>query len=146
LPTLRLIRLFLPVGLLLLAACDAIPQDPDRTLDHVRKRGEMRVGMVAPPSEQAFLRRVTAATGALLKHETGSTEDLLSKLEQGELDLVLGEFHASSPWSRKVSFVPSLSKQSGGVDRMVVAAAARNGENRWIAFLHEHSDELKAKP
>lgn len=149
LPALR--SLLLAAGLVLLAACDQIPKDPDGTLDRIRSGGKIRVGLVAmagerPVEERAFLNRLIVDTKAVTSAQSGSAENLLTRLEGGDLDLVLGEFHSSSPWSKRVTFIPTLASQAKPDERMVVAAAVANGENRWIALVHNHQDALGTRP
>lgn len=130
---------------LLAGACSMVPQDPDETLDRIREEGAFNVGVVARGSaasdaEMRFLAQVGEAASARPVVYTGAAETLLSKLEDGELDLVLGEFHSSTPWATRVTFVPPLTK--AGDDVIVVSAAAPNGENEWISLLHGKADLL----
>jgi ABC-type amino acid transport substrate-binding protein len=124
----------------LLAACDAIPSDPDGTLERVRGERMFRVGLIAshaPPSERAtdLLRRLSRATGAKATVERGPAEALLTRLEEGSLDLVLGEFAGKSPWAAQVT----LTEPIGPDGPVILAAAARNGENAWIALVHREA-------
>lgn len=132
---------------LFLSACSAIPSDPDGTLNRIRETREFRVGMVAretpsPVLEQRFLNGVEAAASAQGRVEFGSTEQLLGRLQRGDLDLVVGEFDPASPWSTHVTFLPALSGRSPDASGVLLAAAARNGENSWIELLHGQSHLL----
>lgn len=125
---------------LLFAGCDSIPSDPDGTLDRVREERLFRVGLIAshspPPGAAAdLLQRLTRATGAKASLERGPAEALLTRLEEGELDLVLGEFAEKSPWAAQVT----LSEPIAATGPVVLAAAARNGENAWIALIHREA-------
>jgi polar amino acid transport system substrate-binding protein len=138
--------LVLPLLLVSLASCD-IPKDPEQTLERVRSSGSFRVGLVSREGEpdgrqQRFLAKVAEGTGASPDIRKGVAEDLLAKVEDGELDLVVGEFHSSSPWKDRVTFVPPLDELAPGEERLVMAAAAQNGENAWIGFLHRISRSL----
>lgn len=131
--------------LLLTSGCSGVPADPDGTLDRVRGERTFRVGLIANGTgrsgkEAAFLRRVSDAADASPLLEIGATEALLSKLEDGEVDLVIGEFDSSTPWSTRVTFVPPLTKLAEEEHRSVVSAAAKNGENAWITLLHKQAD------
>lgn len=135
-----MIRTFLLATALLAAGCDAIPSDPDGTLDRVRAERRFRVGLIAthaPPPDRAsdLLRRLSRATGAKAALERGSAEALLTRLEEGELDLVLGEFAEKSPWAAQVT----LTEPIGPAGSTILAAAARNGENAWIALVHREA-------
>lgn len=132
---------------LFLGACSAVPADPDGTLNRIRDTREFRVGMVArgtPASakEQRFLSGIENAAGARGRVEFGSTEQLLGRLQRGDLDLVVGEFDPVSPWYTHVTFLPSLSGRSADASGVLPAAAARNGENAWIGLLHSQSQLL----
>lgn len=125
----------------LVAGCGQLPRDPDGTLERVTGTHRVNIGFVSRdggrlPRERQFVGRLASSLGAVPVLSAGPAEELLARLEEGELDLVVGEFHSSSPWTRRVTFVPPLSGQGEG---MVLRAAARNGENAWIAVLHRHS-------
>ena len=125
---------------LLVAGCDSIPRDPDGTLDRIRSDRAFRVGLIAsaapPPSPvRNLVRRLSRATGAEARLEQGSAEALLTRLEAGGLDLVVGEFAGKSPWAAKVNLTEPLAAGDG----TILAAAARNGENAWIALVHREA-------
>lgn len=125
---------------LLTGGCDSIPADPDGTLERVRAERLFRVGLIAShaPSNDAvgdLLRRLSRATGARAVLERGSAEALLARLEEGGLDLVLGEFAEPSPWAAQVT----LSEPLAADGPTILAAAARNGENAWISLVHREA-------
>ena len=138
----------------LLAACLAamscdLPRDSDGTLDHVRASREIRVGLIlaAPaatldPRAAALVQRLAAATGATPRVVPGDAEPLLARLEEGELDLVVGRFTASSPWSTLVTLSPPLAKAKQGRTEIVLAAAMQNGENEWISLVEREARAL----
>jgi ABC-type amino acid transport substrate-binding protein len=133
-------RALLIAAVLLVGGCDSLPADPDGTLDRVRAERLFKVGLIAshaPPPAVArdLLRRLSRATGAEAEVERGAAEALLARLEDGQLDLVLGEFAEKSPWASKVTLTEPLA----GASPVVLAAAARNGENAWIALVHRES-------
>lgn len=138
-------RAFL-LAAVLLAGCDAIPSDLDGTLERVRGERRFRVGLIASPAPiapdraRALLERLSGATGATAAIEPGAAEALLHRLEQGELDLVLGEFAEPSPWQHQVT----ISEPVAGRGATVLAAAARNGENAWIALLFREAKATAA--
>ncbi|HEX8215750.1 MAG TPA: hypothetical protein VF582_09830, partial [Allosphingosinicella sp.] len=90
------IRSLLALTAALCASCNEIPKDPDRTLDRVRAERQYKVGLIASGEpvgadrQRLFLSRVSAAAQARPELETGASEPLLAKLEEGELDLVVG--------------------------------------------------------
>lgn len=126
----------------LLAGCDAYPRDPEGTTERVQESGTLRGGVVATgngpeDSERQLAERIAAEAGkgAEVELEVGSGETLLRKLNEGELDLVIGYFGDSSPWKSKVAFT----KPKGGADAEsqvpVLRAAVRRGENRWLILV-----------
>ena len=130
--------------LLLLATpgCERIPRDPDGTLERISAEGAFRVGVIAPgPSDagryDAFLRHLAHQTRAQPRIVQGSTERLLSSLEDGELDLVIGELAAKSPWRSRVTMLPPLKAEPSEGMPTELTVAARNGENAWIATLFD---------
>lgn len=133
-------RAFLLGAALLAAGCGSIPSDPDGTLDRIRSQRVFRVGLIAspePPPESArtLLRRLSRATGARARLEPGAAEALLTRLEEGGLDLVLGELAEKSPWAARVTLTEPLAAGEG----TILAAATRNGENAWIALVHREA-------
>lgn len=76
--------------------------------------------------------------------ETDAAEPLLLRLEEGELDLVIGRVSADTPWSKRVSPLPALSHENGGT--IELTAFARHGENRWIALLDHQARDSAAPP
>jgi hypothetical protein len=138
------------LALALCASCDGIPKDPDGTLDRVRADQQYKVGIIASGEpigadrQRLFLNRVSAAAQARPALETGAAEPLLAKLEEGELDLVLGPMAPHSPWSKMVTFLPPLGEQVTREGHIHVIAAARNGENAWITLLDAEATKVTA--
>ena len=133
----------------LLAGCGDVPRDQQGTLERIRSEGVVRVGMVASaaPSPHAdrlrtlVARSAAAAGGRPLILEEAS-EPLLLMLEAGEVDLVVGEFDRSSPWSTRVHLLPPLAAETRGESQVETTAAARNGENGWIMLLEREAHAL----
>jgi hypothetical protein len=137
--------------LLALAGCSALPRDPDGTTDRVVSEHRFRVGMIAggaagAEQQQALLARIAGATGSRPQVETGSAEALLLRLEEGTLDLVLGEFDSHSPWVLRAHLLPPLLKRANGNGETHVTAAARHGENRWIMLIDREARALGGAP
>ena len=134
---------------LLTAACADFPRDPDNTLKRVERQGSFRVGLVEPldeagsgPDVDALLQRIGAASHASPKLVRGGAEPLLSKLEDGELELVIGRFEKKSPWAPLVTIGPPLRKQRQGKVEFHLAPVMRNGENAWIALVEREVRNL----
>lgn len=133
------------------AACAEIPMDPEGTLERVRAQGVFRVGIIAPGAhprdhdrQRRLIAHVARSTGARPLIGTGSAERLLTAVERGEVDLVIGELAQDSPWSKHVTLLPPLRTPSEGQSKSVptLHAVARNGENGWIALLHRHAETV----
>jgi polar amino acid transport system substrate-binding protein len=97
------------VLVVVLAACDTIPRDPEGTLQRVR--GDvLRAGYtVAHPwaggpaddpegVEVDLVERFAEELGATVEWTEGSEAELFEALEVRALDLVVGGFDASDPW------------------------------------------------
>jgi hypothetical protein len=134
------------VLLLLLSGCDSFPRDIAGTMDHVTNSGILHVGIVADPpveaDEKALAGKIAESTGVITDFESGSAEVLLHRLEEGELDLVVGRFAGASPWKKRVAFTQARATPGeAGKHEPVLRAAVRHGENRWLLFvgktLHE---------
>lgn len=136
---------------LLSVSCADFPRDPEGTLERVRGEGSFRVGLVAPlaPDGAAevpkFLAGVSRATAARPHLTTGDAEPLLLKLEEGELDLVIGRFDKKSPWATKVEIGPALSSAKQGKATVELAPAMRVGENAWIALVEGEARNVGAR-
>ena len=140
-------RIGLCLALLAAGSCADFPRDPEGTLHRVRAERSFRVGLVAPlsggdPKVAALLRRVAKASGARGQVESGDAEPLLNRLEEGELDIVVGRFEAASPWKRLVSFSPPLRIEKHGKTEFHLVAAMRNGENAWIGLIGREAREV----
>ena len=135
--------------LISLASCGDYPRDPEGTLDRVRGERSFRVGLVAPLGTgrreaivDNLLQRVARASAASPRLEVGEMEPLFDRLEQGELDMVVGRFEAKSPWTRYVSFGPPLRVEKQGKTEFHLTAAMRNGENAWITLVEREARNI----
>ena len=122
-----------------LGGCDDFPNDIAGTMDEVMDTGVLHAGLVAGPAEadeQALAEKVAGAAGANPEIQSGSAEVLLHQLEDGELDLVVGEFAKASPWKKRVAFTRTPEQDAQPPKHQpVLRAAVRNGENRWLMFV-----------
>lgn len=104
------------LALTAVTACGVtVPTDPDGTLDTVRG-GELRVGVsphepwtaVAPDGtptglEVELVEGFAGTLDADVVWTTGGEEELVGDMERGDLDLVVGGFTASTPWTSKAA-------------------------------------------
>ena len=135
-----------------LGACGLdVPRDIDGTLERVRATRVFRVGLIQGPAAEhhrpsisAFLARLRARTGAAPRVTWGAAEPLLAALEDGQLDLVIGEIAQDSPWKTGVTVVEPLAERSVGQRRLGFSPIARNGENAWIMLIERETRDLRA--
>jgi len=125
---------------LALAACGPYPRDTEGTLERIEHDGRLRVGMTElratdRATARAYVERLEQATGARAVFASGTLEAQLHRLEQGELDLVIGDFAEDSPWLASVAIIEPLTTRVIGGRVFELAPVARNGENRWIALV-----------
>jgi ABC-type amino acid transport substrate-binding protein len=132
----------------LVSSC-GLPKDTDGTLERVRAAREFRVGLILggprgalDPRARALLERVGRAAGARPRLIGGDAEPLLARLEEGELDLVVGRFTKTTPWATLVSLTPPLATEKQGRTEIILAAAMANGENEWISLLEREARQL----
>ena len=122
---------------LALAACGPYPRDVIGTLDRIEQSRRLRVGLTElRPSDQpivlGFIARLERATRTKAEIDHGPMERQLTRLDEGELDLVLGEFTEDSPWLASVAVIEPLASRKKGERRFEIAPVTRNGENRWV--------------
>ncbi len=139
-------RAALCLMLLAAASCGDFPRDSEDTLKRVRAEGVFRVGLVAPLGDRdmdaeaaALLDRVGKAAGAAPRLERGDAEPLLLRLQEGDLQLVIGRFEAKSPWAKLVSFSPPLRREMQGKNELHLVATMQNGENAWIGLVEREA-------
>ncbi|RWZ51247.1 transporter substrate-binding domain-containing protein [Labedella phragmitis] len=149
------------VAVSLLAGCGiSIPNDPDGTLDRVTG-GELRVGVSesAPWTETAGSGAPTGTEVDLVEEfaenlhadvdwTEGGEADLVSALERGELDLVIGGFTDTTPWTSKAAMTQPYAESTndeGTTAKHVMLAPM--GENAFLVrlerFLLEGDGEQK---
>jgi polar amino acid transport system substrate-binding protein len=105
------------IALLLMTAtaCSTLPRDPEKTLEHVQQRHQVRVGLVENPPwvvrtpdepagvEVELARSFAQSLGASPEWFWGTEQHHMEALEQFELDLVIGGLEGTTPWSKTIS-------------------------------------------
>jgi hypothetical protein len=141
--------LILSLALLALGGCGDFPKDPRSTLERVRSDRSFRVGLVPSagtddpdPTSAKLLAAIGSAAHASPAIVRGETEVLLTALEEGHLDLVVGRFEKKSPWATRVTFGPSLQTHRQGQSELMLKPVMRNGENGWIALIEHQARDL----
>jgi len=144
-------KIRLVASLFLLSGCDDYPRDIAGTLDHIRAEKVIRVGLIAGDAQvrdrvpiAAYLKRVATATGARPVLIDGAAEPLLVRLQEGELDLVIGELSKDTPWKTEVMVIDPISRRPLGTSQVTLSPVARNGENAWIMLLEREARNMGA--
>lgn len=149
--------LILLTAALVLSACGrAFPADPDHTLDRVRG-GTLRVGVsIHPPwttltadgrpsgYEIDLVEALAERLEANVDWSLGGEEPLITRLEDGELDLVVGGLSPRTPWTDKAAVTrPYAGVSEPGAEPVELVMAAPMGENAFLrvveSFLHERA-------
>lgn len=131
-------------GALLLGGCDRFPSDPGHSLDEIRARGTIRVGVPQdmPPEAGALLRRLESATGARVQRTTGAVEPLLQAVEDGDIDLVIAPFRKDTPSATTNALSPPIRIDARGKKPIEWRAAMRSGENRWVSLVEINARQV----
>lgn len=136
-------------AMILLTGCADLPRDVEGTMERVRTTKVLRVGFVSGdeqfsgPAHRRFIANVAKETGSKPHVVSGSAETLLPQLERGDLDIVAGDFTATTPWGKRVTIMPTPPRLGVVDGKPAPAAVVRNGENGWVALVHRHADVLK---
>lgn len=138
--------------LLLVAACDDFPKDPEGTLDRVRG-GTVYAGIVENPPwavsedksakgiEVQIVEEFAASLDAEVHWAGISGPAAMRALEERKLDIVVGGFLQTDPWKSKVGFSRPYIH---GTKRVM---AVPKGENAWLValetYLSRHESEAR---
>ena len=136
-------RLRILVALLavsLVASACGIPRDMRGTMEQARARGTVRAGAIAGApdihSDAAsgiaveVVDGFAASLGLDTRWEVDSEHELMHRLEEGELDVVVGGVDRTTPWVKIVSLSRVMGPEADGP-----VAAVRMGENAWLLSL-----------
>jgi ABC-type amino acid transport substrate-binding protein len=141
------------VLLVLNRGCD-MPRDPQQTMQGIRQRGAIRVGVSESPpwtraadtqpqgTEPDLIRRFAQSMQARVQWHAGGESELLARLEKHELDLVIGGLTADSPWKTRVALTRPYLREPGRGKAGEHVMAVMRGENGFLVhlerFLHHH--------
>lgn len=148
-------RLVVPVvaaGLLATTGC-SIPRDPDHTLDRIDQEQALVAGAApAPPllvvaggrvegPEAELVEGFAATRGATVTWQVASQEELVKRLEDGQIDLMVGGLTSKSELSKKVGLTRAYSEEvDEHGDRVKYVVAAPLGENALVGELERWFD------
>lgn len=141
---------------LLLTGCGVqIPKDPDGSLDSITRSGELRVGVSPNPPFTTLpeapdaapggseVERVTGfarTLGAEPVWQVGGEEELVRRLEEGELDIVIGGLTDKNPHLTAAGTTrPYLTTPEHGKQVKHVMAVVP-GENALLSALERYLD------
>jgi polar amino acid transport system substrate-binding protein len=103
-------------------SCSNLPRDQQGTLERVKNNKIIRVGLVENPpwvirtggepagAEVELVRRFAREIGVQPEWFWGGEQRQLEALENFELDLVVGGFNDSTPWTKRVGFTSQYFK------------------------------------
>ncbi len=135
----RLVLLLISISLVA-AACSEFPKDTEGTSENVEASG-MRLGWIEGDRDDrdigSLVGSLERSTGRPARVEFGSAEMLLTELEAGKLDLVVGTFDAKSPWISRVTFSRPVAVHERPYGTVEAKAAMRNGEHAWAVKVDE---------
>ncbi|GAA4021689.1 hypothetical protein GCM10022280_22840 [Sphingomonas swuensis] len=129
--------------------CGDLPRDSEGSLEQIREQKSFRVGLIAGSEDREgrgrrLIEALGVEAGAEPRLRVGAAEHLLTQLEEGELDLVVGTMARKSPWAIKVHASKPLSPAAEKAPVRLVAMA-RNGENAWISLLHRKVEQVRGR-
>lgn len=137
---------------LLVLGC-SLPWDPENTLEHARGH-VLRVGVSHNPPwtdirseseplgvEADMVRDIAKSLDADVEWIPGGEMDLMQKLEQFEIDLVIGGVTEDTPWKGRVG----LTQPHTETKEASYVFAVPPGENGWIVFLDRERLRLKTE-
>ena len=124
----------------LLVGCGSYPRDVDGTLEDIENSGDLHIGFAAihhgdESEARDLVARLERATGARAKIDRGSTELQLARLQQGAVDLVIGDIDPKSPWMTEVTIVDPVTPRWAGDRVLGLSPVVANGENRWVGVV-----------
>lgn len=146
----------LSVLVLAVAGCD-IPKDPEGTLERVRGN-VMRVGLIeqepwaqheggqASGVEVELVNRLAQQLGSRVEWQPGGETELFERLENHELDLVIGGVTASTPWAARLGLTLPHTERTVREQKHQHVLAAPPGENAWLLeldrFIHANKSSV----
>lgn len=145
---------------IVLAGCGLqVPRDPEGTLERVTG-GTLRVAVADNPpftdvhdsssptgSEIDLVKNFADSIGAKVEYTTGGEESLVTAMEKGEVDLLVGGLTDKSPWFEKVALTgPYTTVDHADGTESAIVMAVPLGENAFLVSLedflqHRHESE-----
>lgn len=139
----RLLVLVCAAVLLLVGCSWTVPSDPDGTLDRVETEGVLHAGAAPRPGwvawdgsgdpagpEVRLVEEFAAAHGARVEWTVSGEEELMTRLERGALDLVVGGLTDTNAWNKEVGLTRPYTEVTVAGDTEKHVMAVPMGENR----------------
>ena len=149
----RAVRGALAVAVALVLTGCGIPSDPDHTLDRIRERGEVIVGVSASPPilvvdggaasgpEADVVTGWADAEGVRVRWVEGGQEALIAQLEHGDIDLLAAGLTDKTPWSDRVGLTrPWIEERDAYGTKVRRVLGVPLGENALLASIEAHID------
>ncbi len=116
-----------------------IPRDPENSWENIKSDG-LNVGVIINPpytfqknstfagSEIELIKNFAKHHDIQITYESGNETDLIEKLENYEIDILLGGFTEKSIWTKKVGLTTPYDKEYH-------VLLIPKGENKYLHFL-----------
>lgn len=142
----------------LLTGCGVqIPADPDGTLEEITTSGELKVGVsVNPPwttlpatpqddpggVEVELIESFAQSLDVEPVWVVGGEEELVRRLEEGEVHVAVGGLTKKSPWGTTVALSRPYATSTEHGTKVEHVVATVPGENALLSELERHLDEV----
>jgi hypothetical protein len=130
-----------------LAGCDELPRDPEDTTEQV-SGSVLRVGWIAGAEptelERAAVDALAVRLAAAVETSQDTVHQLVPRLEEGSLHLVLGSLPEQTPFAARVGLSKPVGTVLLGGETQPTVVAIRSGENRFLLLVNDAI--MKATP
>ena len=128
-----------------LAGCVQLPWTAVDSLERVERSGVLRAGIITEsggsPSEgqRRFVSAIAGETGSRPDIVSGPADDLLARVERGDLDIAVGFFCAETPWGKRVLIMPRARQMGIRDGGPAPAAAVGRDDLSWVMPVYRHA-------
>lgn len=151
-----MLKIIVLVIAVVIAGCRNIPSDPGKTFQKISETGIIIGYSVNPPwttddsnsaggTEGYIIKEFAKENNINIEWQNGSEQELLRRLEEKEIHIVISGIRKDTPWKKKkIGLTTPYYKD--GKDKRVIAV--KQGENRLIMnlekFYYSHKDSIIA--
>lgn len=128
------------------AGCD-LPRDPEGT-SSATEDGTLRVGRLTAElsgEDQAAIDAIASSFNASVEAVPGPVHDLVARLEQGEIQILVGDLPAATPLSKKIGLSRAYGTVTIGGESHDRVLAIRKGENGFLTRIEKALPEKKGR-